>query len=74
MTYVNWNERKQQRRQEQWSKEDIALFEAMRDMPLKPGQMLLLGPRSVAMLTGKAKYQPPLPDKFVLERSEWASA
>lgn len=60
-----------------------AVLIAMHEYPLKPGQMLWLGPLSVAYLKGdhnKAPWLMPhvkapggkrLPDKLVLEREEW---
>lgn len=60
-----------------------AVLTAMHDYPLEPGQMLLLGPLSVAYLSGdhfKApwllpSYKPPggkmLPDLLKIEKSEW---
>lgn len=50
---------------------DVAVISAMRDMPLKRGQMLLLGPKSVAVLSGMAVYEGKFPDKHMLERDEW---
>ena len=49
---------------------EVALIATMRDMPLRPGQMLLLGPKSVEILT-TGKFQGVLPDRFVFEREEW---
>jgi len=49
-----------------------AVLSVMKDMPLKKGQMLLLGPKSVAILSTPGAFQGKLPDKFVFERSEWA--
>lgn len=48
-----------------------ALISAMKDMPLKPGQMLLLGPKSVRALTVKGQFNGQLPDKLIIEKSEW---
>lgn len=57
------------------SPEDRALIEMMRDgelFPLKPGQMLLLGPRSIAILVGRVEFKGgKLPDKHVYKESEW---
>lgn len=50
---------------------DRAVISAMQDMKLRPGQMLLLGPVSVAMLSGEREFRPPLPDKFTFEKEEW---
>lgn len=52
-------------------KAELALVRMMADVPLKHGQMLLLGPRAVAMMTGAVAFKPPIPDKFVLQREEW---
>ena len=63
--------------------EEVAVVMAMADYPLQPGQMLLLGPLSVAYLAGdhvKAPWlmphvRPPggnrLPDKHIIEKKEW---
>lgn len=60
-----------------------ALIQQMAQYPLEPGQMLLLGPKSVAYLTGDAVRAPwcvdqrlapggkLLPDKHVLNEREW---
>ncbi len=53
-------------------KQDRAVLSVMRDYPLKPGQMLLLGPRSVKILSTPGAFNGSLPDKLVLDRSEWA--
>lgn len=53
-------------------KRDRAVLSVMKDYPLKPGQMLLLGPKSVAMLSGQAEFNGSLPDKLVLERADWS--
>lgn len=62
-----------------------ALIQQMAQYPLRPGQMLLLGPRSVAYLTGDYVRAPwaldqtlapggrLLPDKHVLDEIEWKS-
>lgn len=52
---------------------DRAVLSVMKDIPLKPGQMLLLGPKSVAILSGQVEFNGSLPDKYVLERDQWAS-
>lgn len=54
-------------------KRDRAVLSVMKDMPLKPGQMLLLGPKSVAILSGQVEFNGSLPDKLILERSDWAT-
>lgn len=51
-----------------------AVLSVMADWPLKQGQMLLLGPRSVAILGTRDAYKGVLPDLFVYERKEWARA
>lgn len=60
------------------------VIEAMADYDLRPGQMLLLGPLSCAYIRGDWRRAPwllkdepapggkLLPDKIVMERSEWA--
>jgi len=66
---------RQQKRREftPQEKADRALISVMRDWPLKPGQMLFLGPKSVAALTSDEGYDPrKLVDKYVLDREEWA--
>lgn len=50
---------------------DRALISAMRDYPLKSGQMLLLGPQSVRILSTPGAFAGVLPDKLVLERDQW---
>lgn len=60
------------KRRSRLSPEDAAVLSMMADYPLEPGQMLLLGPRSVAILTGGEEFRGKLPDKHVLERKEWA--
>jgi hypothetical protein len=53
-------------------KADRALLSVMKDWQLKPGQMLLLGPKSVAALLDTMNYSPGrLTDKFIIERDEW---
>ena len=51
---------------------DRAVISVMKDMPLKPGQMLLLGPQSVRILSTPGAFAGRLPDKFILDREEWA--
>lgn len=51
-------------------KRDRAVLSVMKDYPLQPGQMLLLGPKSVAMLSGQVEFNGSLPDKLVLDRSD----
>lgn len=53
-------------------KRDRAVLSVMKDYPLKPGQMLLLGPKSVAALTDGAYDPGRMTDKLVLDRSDWA--
>lgn len=56
-------------------KKDRAILSVMKDWPLKPGQMLLLGPKSVAALTNRDlnAFDPAaMTDKYVLDKSEWA--
>lgn len=53
--------------------DELAIIAHMRDMPLKDGQMLLLGPKSIEILrTGK--FAGMLPDRHTFEREEWTSA
>jgi hypothetical protein len=53
-------------------KAERALISVMADWPLKPGQMLFLGPKSVAALMDERGYDPrQLVDKFIIEKSEW---
>lgn len=49
-----------------------AVLSVMKDYPLKRGQMLLLGPRSVHILSTPNAFAGRLPDKFIYERSEWS--
>lgn len=49
-----------------------ALLSTMKDYPLKRGQMLLLGPRSVKALTTPGGFNGTLPDALVLERKDWS--
>lgn len=65
------------------SEEDQLLYDQMSAVKLEPGQMLFVGPLSVAYITGdfaKAPWLMPhvpppggkrLPDKFILNREEW---
>lgn len=51
---------------------DRAVYAAMSEYELKKGQMLLLGPQSIAILTGAFIHEGgALPDKVVYERKEW---
>lgn len=52
---------------------EAALYQAMADYPLKPGQALWLGPKSVKILAEPNGFKGRLPDKLVLERHEWQS-
>lgn len=49
-----------------------AILTAMVNFPLKPGQMLLVGPKSVAIMAGEGTFTGRLPDTYVIDRSEWA--
>ena len=51
---------------------DRALLSVLKDWPLEPGQMLLMGPKSVKALTTRGGYDGKLPDTYTLDRSEWA--
>lgn len=53
-------------------KRDRAVLSVMKDYPLRPGQMLLLGPKSVAILSGQVEFNGSLPDKHIIDRSDWA--
>lgn len=53
-------------------KRDRAVLSVMKDYPLQPGQMLLLGPESVRLLSTPGAFAGSLPDKQIYERSEWA--
>lgn len=53
-------------------KHDRAVLSVMKDYPLKPGQMLFLGPKSVAALTDGAYDPGRMTDKMVLDKSDWA--
>ena len=53
------------------SKADAAVHEVMSSMPLGPGQMLLLGPKSVEILSTEGAFRGALPDMMVFERAEW---
>lgn len=50
---------------------DKALYTVMADMILKPGEMLLLGPKSVEILTTEGMFKGSLPDKYVFQKQEW---
>lgn len=62
---------KKRRQQSQIGPEERALLSVMSDYPLKPGQMLLLGPKSVHILTSGMEWAGPLPDKHIYEKVEW---
>ncbi len=49
-----------------------AVLSVMHDWPLKPGQMLVLGPASVKILSTRGAYDGALPDVLVLDRSAWS--
>lgn len=51
--------------------DDKAVVTSMAEFPLKKGQMLLLGPQSIAVLTGKQMFTGKLVDKVVIEKPEW---
>lgn len=53
-------------------KRDRALISVMKDWNLKPGQMLFLGPRSVAAITSGDYHPRQLTDRYILDRHEWA--
>lgn len=52
------------------SPEDAVVLTHMANTPLKPGQMLWLGPKSIAILLS-GKFEGRLPDRMILERGEW---
>lgn len=53
-------------------KAERALISVMKDWPLQPGQMLFLGPKSVAALMDERGYNPrQLTDKYIIDKSEW---
>lgn len=56
---------------DQQQKRDLAVVGAMSLYDLKPGQMLIFGPKSVASVSGKAKFGGVLEDKYVFERTDW---
>lgn len=57
--------------QTQPAKGDDAFIHAMARIPLQPGQMLLLGPRSVAILSTPGTGKTRLPDMWIIDKSEW---
>lgn len=58
----------------QLSPADAAVYEVMKDIPLPPGGMLLLGPQSVKILSTEGMFNGHLPDKFIIPESEWRTA
>ncbi len=50
--------------------DELAVIAHMRDMPLKPGQMMILGPKSVEILRS-GKFAGVLPDRFVYDKDQW---
>jgi hypothetical protein len=52
---------------------DRAVISVLKDWPLKPGQMLLFGPRTVKILSTRGAFKGVLPDMALLERSEWST-
>lgn len=55
----------------QLSPADAAVYEVMKDIPLKPGDMLLLGPKSVEILSTEGMFNGVLPDRYVIPKKEW---
>lgn len=51
---------------------DRALLSVMKDWNLKPGQMLFLGPKSVAAITSGDYHPAKMVDKYILDRHEWS--
>lgn len=62
---------KKPRQYTEQEKAERALISVMRDYPLEPGQMLLLGPQSVRILSTPGAFAGKLPDKLILDKSEW---
>lgn len=54
----------------QLSPEDAAVLTHMAATPLKPGQMLWLGPKSVEILAS-GRFEGSLPDRMIIEKEEW---
>lgn len=50
---------------------EAAVHEVMSSIPLKPGDMLLFGPKSVKILSTEGMFEGVLPDKHVIPKSEW---
>lgn len=74
------NRRTQQVRQEETQRpprfteqdqRDRAVISAMASIPLRKGQMLLLGPESVRLLSTPGAYAGVLPDKLILDKDQW---
>lgn len=52
--------------------DELAVLTAMRDMRLRDGDMLLLGPKSVRLLKGlDGGFQGVLPDRYTFSKQEW---
>lgn len=59
-------------RPSQLSPAELAVVTAMRDMRVRPGDMLLLGPKSVRLLQGlDGGFQGKLPDKYTFTKEQW---
>lgn len=54
-------------------KRERALISAMRDWALEPGQMLFLGPKSVAALTDGNYHPTRMKDMHIIPKSEWSN-
>lgn len=64
---------KQSRPLTEQEKRDRAVLSVMKDYPLERGQMLFLGPESVRLLSTPGAFAGSLPDKLIIEKSEWNS-
>lgn len=52
-------------------KAEMAVLSVLKDWPLEPGQMLFMGPISVAKLSKVGAYDGRLPDTMVIPKEEW---
>ena len=53
-------------------KAERALISVLKDWPLEPGQMLLVGPKSAKILMTPNAFAGSLPDTLVIEKVEWS--
>jgi hypothetical protein len=58
-------------KQSSMTESDKIVYAVMQDIPLEPGQMLLLGPRSVQRLTTDGAFKGVLPDMMIFNQEEW---